>query len=536
MIRRVIVFMALLFFMAAGAAGAAEVEKKFYYQKKLTSAQTSNTWPTEVYFTFSFWDAEAEGIMVWEETKAIHVTSATRLISTYLGDTDPFDQQVVDFAQQLWVQVENGSGTVIGTRDKLGVVPYALFSATSDVPGVPGPEGPSGAMGPQGPKGDPGISGAAGPQGPIGATGPEGPAGAMGPQGPKGAPGISGAAGPQGPIGATGPEGPAGAMGPQGPKGDPGISGAAGPQGPEGPQGPAGVDTLGSLVCAEGDSVSYIGSGWVCGGEETTATGTSFLLTVGQGFLPDPSWSSIAGGGFRQRIVQTYDHGVLTTYLTEWDHLTLEGKVPVGVELSIAADQFRTSLSERTRTISPIRINFPAIEINTGQGESEVSFMPGQPNYEKISFGIEGTDVAIQEWVREAQGGNRIRKEIAIDLGPKGEVRYLLQDCLPVAYQPITNTVPALSSVEVSCNRVELVGHKSRPYLAEWLGVLQTNLGSGYRDLEISKMKGSIPPVRSYLSSFITAYTLAGLDKGSSAPVVETVEIVPDTSNILLSE
>ena len=470
MIRRVIVFMALLFFMAAGAAGAAEVEKKFYYQKKLTSAQTSNTWPTEVYFTFSFWDAEAEGIMVWEETKAIHVTSATRLISTYLGDTDPFDQQVVDFAQQLWVQVENGSGTVIGTRDKLGVVPYALFSATSDVPGVPGPEGPSGAMGPQGPKGDPGISG------------------------------------------------------------------AAGPQGPEGPQGPAGVDTLGSLVCAEGDSVSYIGSGWVCGGEETTATGTSFLLTVGQGFLPDPSWSSIAGGGFRQRIVQTYDHGVLTTYLTEWDHLTLEGKVPVGVELSIAADQFRTSLSERTRTISPIRINFPAIEINTGQGESEVSFMPGQPNYEKISFGIEGTDVAIQEWVREAQGGNRIRKEIAIDLGPKGEVRYLLQDCLPVAYQPITNTVPALSSVEVSCNRVELVGHKSRPYLAEWLGVLQTNLGSGYRDLEISKMKGSIPPVRSYLSSFITAYTLAGLDKGSSAPVVETVEIVPDTSNILLSE
>jgi hypothetical protein len=311
-----------------------------------------------------------------------------------------------------------------------------------------------------------------------------------------------------------------------------------GPAGPQGPEGPAGTDTLGSLACAAGDSVSYNGTAWVCDDEGTSATtNASFLLTAGQA-NPDPSWSTFSGGGFRLKIVQTHDHVLVTTYYTEWDHLILEGNVPAVREenLSISANQFRTSLSDKARTISPIKIQYPAIQINTGVGETEISFIPGQPMYEKITFGIEGTDIAILDWVRGVHEGNPVRKEIAIDVGPAREVRYLLQECLPSSYQPIPNTVPAISSLEVFCTRVELSAHQSRPYLADWLLALQTGSDTMHRDLQISDMKGSIPPTRDYLSSFITAYTLTGLDKGSSAPIRETVEVVPDTSNILIPD
>jgi hypothetical protein len=125
------------------------------------------------------------------------VTSTTRLISTVLGDAAPLN--AADFNQQLWVQVEIGS-TVIGTRDKLVAVPYALWSATSDVPGVAGPQGPKGDKGDMGNS----IVGAQGPAGLPGVTGPTGP------QGPKGDTGLTGATGPQGAHGIQGPAGPSG--------------------------------------------------------------------------------------------------------------------------------------------------------------------------------------------------------------------------------------------------------------------------------------------------------------------------------------
>lgn len=142
-----------MIFMAVQSASAEAVVKQLYYQKKLTTAPAGSTTSTPVNFTFSLWDDPVAGTSVWEETKAISVTSTTRLISTYLGDMVSFDSRLVDFSEQLWVQVQDSSGAVIGTREKLGVVPYALFSATSDVPGVPGPQGEPGPMGPQGIRG-----------------------------------------------------------------------------------------------------------------------------------------------------------------------------------------------------------------------------------------------------------------------------------------------------------------------------------------------------------------------------------------------
>jgi hypothetical protein len=115
-------------FFTAYSALAATPEAKLPYQKKLTAAPTASAASTPVAFTFTLWDAETSGTQKWIDIKSIPVTSATRLISTVLGDATPLN--AADFNQQLWVQVEIGT-TVIGTRDKLVAVPYALWSAVN---------------------------------------------------------------------------------------------------------------------------------------------------------------------------------------------------------------------------------------------------------------------------------------------------------------------------------------------------------------------------------------------------------------------
>ena len=127
-------------------ASAAGVDKLLPYQKKVAASPGIGT----VTCTFSLFDAETGGLLVWAETKGIAMTSTTRLITTMLGDTVTFDSMSADFSQQLWVQVDCNNQT-LGTRDKLAVVPYALWSATSSVPGVPGPQGEPGPQGPPGP-------------------------------------------------------------------------------------------------------------------------------------------------------------------------------------------------------------------------------------------------------------------------------------------------------------------------------------------------------------------------------------------------
>ncbi|MGD9503957.1 MAG: tail fiber domain-containing protein [Syntrophobacteraceae bacterium] len=109
--------------LGAGWAGAASVDKQVPYQKRLTSSPGSGA----VSCTFNLYDAETGGNLVWTETKTISMTDSTRLIATNLGDTVAFATVPVDFSQQLWVQVDVG-GSAVGSRDKLPVVPYALWS------------------------------------------------------------------------------------------------------------------------------------------------------------------------------------------------------------------------------------------------------------------------------------------------------------------------------------------------------------------------------------------------------------------------
>jgi expansin (peptidoglycan-binding protein) len=118
------------------------------------------------------------------------VTSTTRLVTTNLGEKTPLVP--ANFSKQLWVQVECQGVGVIGDREMLALVPYALWSAASDQPGPQGPKGDTGAIGPQGPAGP---MGSQGPKGDAGVQGLQGIAGATGPQGLKGEPGVQGAPG-----------------------------------------------------------------------------------------------------------------------------------------------------------------------------------------------------------------------------------------------------------------------------------------------------------------------------------------------------
>jgi hypothetical protein len=249
-----LVFTILFFFLFAGLASAGPVEPKLYYQKQLTKVLTNGSHQ----FTFSLWNAETGGELAWSETKPISVTTMTRIVSTYLGDTASLDP--VLFSMQLWVQMEV-DGQVMGIRDKLVMAPYAMWSSMSDTPGPAGSIGPAGPQGSQGPAGPQGFQGAVGPAGPVG---------------------------PQGPIGAAGPQGPKGDTGAQGSKGDTGAIGATGPQGVQGPMGLQGLP--GQFSCYPGDMLScYTGqiatlNVGICksGMRRCNETGTAFGPCIGE--------------------------------------------------------------------------------------------------------------------------------------------------------------------------------------------------------------------------------------------------------------
>ncbi len=220
--------------------------------------------------------------------------TATRVVTSKLGDVTSLAS--VDFSQQLWVQVTNANGTVVyGSRDKLAIAPYALWSAASGVMNWKGfydplltyakhdavsylgtsyisqkdannsvpptdwdvlaVKGDMGATGFTGAAGSNGVAGPAGAQGIQGIQGLKGDIGATGLQGPTGLTGVSGAQGIQGIIGltgTTGPTGPIGLTGTTGAQGVQGLTGAAGATGPTGTTGAAGAQGIQGFTGATG--------------------------------------------------------------------------------------------------------------------------------------------------------------------------------------------------------------------------------------------------------------------------------------------
>lgn len=108
-------------------AWADPVIRQIYYQKK-----TDLTYPKTYTLRFSLWDAKTGGTEIWSEEKPVYLTSGT--IRTYLGNKVPLNP--AEFEQQLWVQVERYRAKmddylVIGARDALEIVPYAMWSQTT---------------------------------------------------------------------------------------------------------------------------------------------------------------------------------------------------------------------------------------------------------------------------------------------------------------------------------------------------------------------------------------------------------------------
>lgn len=111
-------------------------------------------------FRFSLWDAETEGSEAWQEEKVVQAKSS--VIGTYLGEVSSIEE--VNFSRALWVQVEeklrDGTYVLIGEREELPGVPYAMWAMSASGPkGDPGPVGPQGPAGPQGPQGVTGQTG-----------------------------------------------------------------------------------------------------------------------------------------------------------------------------------------------------------------------------------------------------------------------------------------------------------------------------------------------------------------------------------------
>ena len=157
--------LSLALLVVTGTAWAVPVEQVIPYQKQLTASPGNGY----VSLTFSLWtdSTVGAGSRAWSEIKSIVCSSATRAISTKLGESA--NLSAVDFSQQLYVQVERTSDNVVlGARDKLVIAPYALWSATGNV----GPQGPAGSQGPAGIKGEKGEKGDTGLQGPTGVYAP----------------------------------------------------------------------------------------------------------------------------------------------------------------------------------------------------------------------------------------------------------------------------------------------------------------------------------------------------------------------------
>jgi len=120
-----------LLFCCMTSAWGIPVQQKIYFSK------VTNLPAGPYVLKFSLWDVATAGDpavnKVWEEVNNITTTSTT--VSTYLGSKAPV--AAVDFSEQYWVQIEKlqPDGVTylpVGGRTRLNIVPYAMYSVTSE--------------------------------------------------------------------------------------------------------------------------------------------------------------------------------------------------------------------------------------------------------------------------------------------------------------------------------------------------------------------------------------------------------------------
>jgi hypothetical protein len=151
-----------LLLLAGTGSGAETPRKELYYSRQVKLG----AYPSVCTFRYSLWDTASGGTTpLWTEEKAPVTLNAVATVGHYLGSVVPLWPEL--FGRQLWVQMEmrnaDGSWSRLGSRERLLMAPYALWSET----GVPGPTGPAGPIGATGPTGRQGVKGPTGPAGPL---------------------------------------------------------------------------------------------------------------------------------------------------------------------------------------------------------------------------------------------------------------------------------------------------------------------------------------------------------------------------------
>jgi hypothetical protein len=127
--------LAAVFLLGCNAIATAAPMKQILFTKK-----TNLAFPATYTFRFSLWDssdpADPSGQMVWSDDNIVMTLDSAKIVYP-LGSNTALDG--VDFSQQLWVQVDRwvkskGAWKPITiARDRLGIVPYALWSEKSSV-------------------------------------------------------------------------------------------------------------------------------------------------------------------------------------------------------------------------------------------------------------------------------------------------------------------------------------------------------------------------------------------------------------------
>jgi len=128
--RKHFALLTVLFLLLAVTSICAEpVKKELYYEKK-----TTLNYPAKYTLRFSLWNLESGGDeavnMVWEDADVVMALSNPK-IRYYLGSNPLAPLLGIDFSQQLWVQVDRWKAKTstwipVGSRDRLGVVPFAM--------------------------------------------------------------------------------------------------------------------------------------------------------------------------------------------------------------------------------------------------------------------------------------------------------------------------------------------------------------------------------------------------------------------------
>jgi hypothetical protein len=100
------------------------------YQGQLLDPFTNQPKPDGVYpMTFTLYDANAGGSVLWTEAKSVVVSGG--LFSTFLGELTPLNLAIFN-GQILYLGVKVGTDPEATPRQRLSYAPYALYAGNAD--------------------------------------------------------------------------------------------------------------------------------------------------------------------------------------------------------------------------------------------------------------------------------------------------------------------------------------------------------------------------------------------------------------------